>query len=585
MKKSFFLLSYIFVFIFLFSCSKNKYINELTFEDDGLCVISNWQLIGPFDYDTLKQLPDETFFNKDLNKLGVDEEHFEKIDLKVINQSDVSTQFIEEKYVTHRLKNLFAGNIRTKSNYYLATTLLCEKDTLVYALMDGSGAYKIWVNQQEIYQERFRKNQTKICDRFIPVHLQKGENIILAKVNRESNVNAWGLDLAFAPQNKAFEIYRANYFENFIYNPVFSNTITFYSGPLSPAKSELRRQGTQSHFKTTIDENGNHFVAGIEKLSDGFFSFSFESEGTQMEQIVFKGDIREYYESLCSLAPIVSDTLVQEELTALKKRIDFLFENYDDRGRSAIKYYDTNLVHWVNRLRCFLKSKKEYTEKLSLKAYMGGNSGEIGYYGFQTDSGLLDEPDVPLIVVMPFAIPYEYFPTAWYIGNYEQLFVDAHLASQRGFAICFLYGAGENYTLSALKDEFFGVLGNIESQFPNVNTEKIYLTGICKGASKSFELAVECPGLIQAIAVRTPLPEVAMIDGLSKLKGIPIFVRHGKYDSQIPMDYMETLVAKIERFGADIEFVQTAEAHDSYRKDERRVSFDFFESVYESIDR
>jgi predicted esterase len=557
----------------------------LTFEDDGLCVISNWQLIGPFDYDTLKQLPDETFFNQDLNKFGVDEEHFKKSDLKVIDQSDVPTQFVEEKYVTHRLKNLVAGNIRTKSNYYLATTLLCEKDTFVYALIDGSGAYRIWVNQQEIYQERFRKNQTKICDRFIPVHLQKGENIILAKVNRESNVNAWGLDLAFVPQNKAFEIYRVNYFENFIYNPVFSDTITFYTGPLSPEKSRLKSQGTQFHFKTAIDENGNHFVTGLEELSDGFFSFSFESEGTQMEQIVFKGNIREYYDSLCSSAPVMNDALEQEELAALKNRIDFLFENYDARGASAIKYYDTNLVYWINRLQYFLNNRQKYIVKLCLKSYESGDSGEIGYYGFQCDSVLLNEEEIPLIVVMPFAIPYDYFPTAWYIGNYEQLFVDAHLASQRGFAICFLYGAGENYTLSALKEEFFGVLDNIESQFPNVNTEKIFLTGICKGASKSFELAVECPEKIKAIAVRAPLPEVAMLEGLSKLKNIPIFIRHGKYDAQIPMNYMKQLVAEIESYGAEIEFVQTSEAHDSYRKDERRISFDFFESVHKSIYR
>jgi predicted esterase len=584
-KKSFFLLSYIFAFISLFSCSKKKYINELAFKDDELCVISNWQLIGPFDYDTTKQHPDETFFNTDLNKFGVDEEHFDINDIKVVNQSDVNSKFIDEEYATHRLKNLFAGDIRSKSNYYLATTLLCEKDTFVYALMDGSGAYKIWVNQQEIYQERFRKNQTKICDRFIPVYLQKGENIILAKVNRESNVNAWGLDLAFTLKNKAFEIYRANYFENFIYNPVFSDTIFFYAGPQSPEESVLRNQDAKFHFKTAIDSTGNHFVVGLEELSDGFYSFSFKSEGILMEQVVFKGDIREYYESLCSLVSINSNKLEQEELNALKKRINFLFDNYDGRGRSAIKYYDTNLVHWINRLRCFLKDKEKYIEKLSLKAYLGSDSRVRGYYGFQINSELLDEPDVPLIVVMPFAIPYKYFPTAWYIGNYEQLFVDAHLASQRGFAICFLYGGGENYTLSSLNDEFFGVLDNIEKQFPNVNTEKVYLTGICKGASKSFELAVECPEKIKAIAVRTPLPEVAMIDGLSKLKGIPIFVRHGKFDSQIPMDYMEQLVAKIESYGAEIEFVQTAEAHDSYRKDERRVSFDFFESEHESIDR
>jgi predicted esterase len=497
----------------------------------------------------------------------------------------VSFQFIEEKYATQKLKDFFAGSIRSKSNYYLATTLLCEKDTCVYALMDGSGAYKIWINQQEIYQERFRKKQTKICDRFIPVHLRKGENVILAKVNRESNVNAWGLDFAFASKSKALEIYRANFHENFICNPVFADTIRFYSGPLSSGKSALRNKETQFYFNTVIDEDGNHFVADLEELSDGFYSFSFKSEGTIMEQIVFKGSLHEYYESLCSFASVSVDALVQEEITAIRNRIDFLFENYDVRGSREIKYSDTNLVHWINRFHYFLKDKRKYSEELSLKAYMNSDSLEPGYYGFQCYSNLLDKQDLPLIVVMPYTIPSEYFPTSWYLGNYEQLFVDCQLASQRGFAICFLFGGGKDYTLKTLKDEFLGVLENIEKQFPNMNTQKIYLTGNCKGAFKSVELAIECSERIEAIAVRSPLPGVAMLDGLSELKDIPIFIRHGKYDAQIPMNYMKKLVAEVEEYGADVEFVQSAEPHNNFRKDERRLSFDFFDSVHESISR
>lgn len=71
MRNSFSIVSIIFAFILLYSCSKKNYFHELKFDDDGLCIVPNWLFIGPFDYDTLKQLPDETFFNKDIMNLGL----------------------------------------------------------------------------------------------------------------------------------------------------------------------------------------------------------------------------------------------------------------------------------------------------------------------------------------------------------------------------------------------------------------------------------------------------------------------------------------------------------------------------------
>lgn len=505
--------------ILLCSCQE-KYINKLNYSDEGLCVITNWLLIGPFDFDTTIQVPYETFFNKDLEKYGVNESQFKNDDFTRLEKADVPTNLLSRKYSTHHLKYMTDSNIETKSNFYLATKVISKHDTLVYALIDGSGAYKIWVNSHEIYQERFRKNQSMLCDRFIPLRLQKGENIIFAKVNREANVNAWGLDFAISPLPKAVEIYQANYFENFIYTPVFTDSIIFYSGPLTPGKALIKNDDTVAYFPTSIDSNGNHFVSGLNEFPDGFYSFSFCDEDITMEQSVFKGDTHEYYNSLISMKPMIKDTLEYKEYKGLTDRIDFLFENYDDRGLSAIKYYDTNLVHWIDRLQTFLKDRKRQAERLTLKAYSNQESKTIAHYGFMCDSTLNNHTEIPLIVVMPYSIPQEYFPISWYIGNNAQLFIDCKLATQRGFAICFLYGGGEKYNIDSLKEEFTGVLNNIKTHFPNVKTDKVFLTGICKGASKSLELAIELPERIEALALHTPLEDALSLTELSNLRNM-----------------------------------------------------------------
>ncbi len=105
---------------------------------------------------------------------------------------------------------------------------------------------------------------------------------------------------------------------------------------------------------------------------------------------------------------------------------------------------------------------------------------------------------------------------------------------------------------------------------------------MCKGALKSFQLAVNLPEKIEAMALKTPLPQVLFLnDKLAQLKNWPIFIHHGKYDVVVPMVQMNNLISRINDCHSDITFVETLESHDSYRKDERKISFDFFKSIYD----
>jgi len=52
--------------------------------------VKKWTCIGPFQFDTIVQEPIKTFYNKDLEKYGIDEAIFEKSDFKKIPQTVIT---------------------------------------------------------------------------------------------------------------------------------------------------------------------------------------------------------------------------------------------------------------------------------------------------------------------------------------------------------------------------------------------------------------------------------------------------------------------------------------------------------------
>ena len=87
-----------------------------------------------------------------------------------------------------------------------------------------------------------------------------------------------------------------------------------------------------------------------------------------------------------------------------------------------------------------------------------------------------------------------------------------------------------------------------------VDKKRIYLTGLSRGGAAAWELAVQYPNKIAAMAVvcgMTPLPYAAWID-----KKMPIWVFHGEEDKSIPISESETMVAKLKEMGYDVQFTR-----------------------------
>lgn len=569
-------------FLILISCHRNENTNNIKFDNNGLYVLSDFLMVGPFKYDTVKQKPWETFFNRDLDKYSINEDSFKVSDLEILKKMH-KNGYLLQKFATHNLK-FYTDTIGDKSNCYLATVLESDQDQELDLLVDGAACYKIWLNQEMLYQTRSNSNIPKIANRFIPVHIKKGTNVFLAKVNREANKHAWGLYLALTTPKVAAEIFHFNYMNDFVTNPIVLDTLTFYSGSLKVEKAEVYTKDTIVSPEIFNKENNNQYISGLSSLTEGFYDFRLITADDTLTQIIYKGNILNFYQDLKARYLLLENRT--NESQAMIQRIDFIIEKagvfpplttngYFHEGN--IRQANTNLVYWVERFNSMTKK-----EGLMFKTYESPTDKSVNHFILYQDKSLKNKAEVPLVVVMPYAIQEPNFPTSWYICNLDQILVDCRFATDRGFAICWLFAKGSNYTLPSSVEDFNCSLNQIQTEFSNINVDKIYLTGDCLGATRSFTLAECVPERIKALSLKSPLPKMDYYkENIARIANIPVFIQHGIYDADMPISDMRLFIDAISKDIHDLKYAEVEEGHTSFRKDNRKSTFDFFKATYE----
>lgn len=577
-------LKYIIAFasiLMLFSCNRNEHENDLKFDPNGLCVLTDWQMVGPFKYDTIKQKPWETFANRDLDSYSINEDSFKVSDLEKLKK-EIKNIHLLKRFATHNLK-LYTDTIRDKSNCYLATVVKSEREQELVLLLDGAACLKVWLNQELMYQIRSNPNIPKIANRFIPIHVKKGKNIFLVKVNREANIYAWGFYLALTTQKGSAEIFRSNYMNDFVTNPIVLDTLKFYGGSIKIKKAEVFSKDTIVSHEIINLKNNNHCIAELASLPEGFYHFRIITANDTLTQIFYKGNILNFYQGL--RAHYLLEKNKTNESQAMIQRIDFIIKKavifpplttngYYNEG--IIRQANTNLVYWVERFNALAEK-----EGLMFKSYESPTDKSINHFIFYLDKSLKGKSEVPLVVVMPYEIKEPNFPTSWYICNLDQILVDCRLASERGFAICWLFAKGSNYTLPGSVEDFQCALSQIKTEFSNINVDKIYITGDCMGAKRALSLAECIPERIKAISLKSPLPKMEYYNtNLASISNIPIFIQHGIYDVDIPIEEMRLFITSISKEIPHLKYEEVEEGHTSFRKDNRKNTFDYFKTIY-----
>ncbi|MBT8280550.1 MAG: prolyl oligopeptidase family serine peptidase [Muriicola sp.] len=98
-----------------------------------------------------------------------------------------------------------------------------------------------------------------------------------------------------------------------------------------------------------------------------------------------------------------------------------------------------------------------------------------------------------------------------------------------------------------------------------VDPKRIYLSGLSRGGSAAWELAVQYPDRFAALAVvcgMAPVPYASWIN-----KDLPIWVFHGTEDRSIPFSESESMVAALKQMGYDVTFtIYEGVGHNSWEQ-------------------
>lgn len=108
------------------------------------------------------------------------------------------------------------------------------------------------------------------------------------------------------------------------------------------------------------------------------------------------------------------------------------------------------------------------------------------------------------------------------------------------------------------------LLDNIVSEY-QVDTDRLYLTGLSRGGSASWEIATQYPDTFAAMAVVCGMAPVPYAHWLNK--SMPVWVFHGTDDPVIPFSESEDMVLKLKEMGYDVRFTAyEGVGHNSWEK-------------------
>jgi hypothetical protein len=164
--------------LFLASCSSgNDLIPETTLvgKKDTVTEIREWLLIGPFGFDTLAQIPAETFANTENIPLGFDEKGISKSTFKDLQKGPVPVFYANRMNASLNLHDYVNGPVADKSNFYAYAYIVCNQTMEQVLVCDGSSSYAIWVNGNKLVETTGNHDVSKLADKFVRLKLKKGK--------------------------------------------------------------------------------------------------------------------------------------------------------------------------------------------------------------------------------------------------------------------------------------------------------------------------------------------------------------------------------------------------------------------------
>lgn len=586
MKKSCRYIAVICFALLLCSCvEQTDYIPSVNipYDFDEVIEIKRWLAIGPFEFDTDTIEPKKLFLHEDLKPYGIREGHTDNLELKELHDHGVNMFIIDGISPHVQLINYVRDEIESKSNCYLVSSIYSEKQLEATLLLDGSHSYAIWFNGEELTKVTGKFNTSKVGDRFINISLKEGENQLFAKVNRNTNLSSWDFICAIAPPDEAKRIFRVNYANDFVVNPLVDDSIIeIYTGPYSSCEIEVSDEQGQiviSASSIDFDTNEKPFsISGFDELSEGFYKTVLTVGEEKLEEMIYNGNCQELVNCLNKeIRKNKNKGLYTSDLTAALERVNHLNESeMSPNSSSDIRFVNRNRVFWGYSLYCMSRGNAR-TQLITYE----DRDGDHGVFIFHKKD--IQKECVPLVIVVPYTRSNSPLVRSWYCGNLDQIETDNAIADEYGFAMAWIFAGGGKYSANGAEKEIDAVIDHLCVE-KGVDRRKIFLLGNCTGGQRALVQLALTPDRYAACAVFAPVTLSGEVDNtpihmIPQMGKVPVMILHGVNDETISVENSRLFVAEAQKKGLSIKYIETTGSHVDISKDCRKPAFEFFNST------
>lgn len=560
--------------------------------------INSWIAFGPFEFDTIKQKPTNSILKDDLISHGFSENEINKDNIEQVKRT-LTPKVIKEIDGFIDLFSYCDLPRENKSNYYLYTTLFSDCEQEVIFMFDYASSCNLWLNNEKIYTGRGKSGTMREIERFIRVKLKKGNNNLFLKINRGSNIHAWKFVFYISSIKFAKEVYRTNYLADFVENPENPDSLNFYIGPYK--KSDIRSLflehiETQDLFEYENFANSkllNSFKINLQGLNDGFYSCRLVLDNDTIEEKIYIGDLFELkkeWQDVVNTLHIDEVTKVELEINLLKfsnrlsnsRELTFIPNEEQRRLEKTRIFYAFSMYNLFQYIIAGDSTLKEFSGTC-IKSYYSNIQQRQSEFLFHIDEQLIKCRDkIPLILVIPYQLLADDFLHEGYYNHTSQIENDANLASKNGFAIAWPFLGGKKTNSVIIEKDIEGVIKKLESDY-NIDTNNICLLGDSEGATRALKLALKSPNTYKGLALFVPvgLPDFSYRYGaqIKRLKDIDVLIARPIEDKGPKKDIMD-FIQFAKKQEVQINFKEYVGGHASFRKDHRRIGFQFLSNKH-----
>jgi predicted esterase len=587
--------------LFLYSCQEvtDNSNNRIDFSNKVEIVqIKNWQLLDVFIKDSTykDKLIDKNLFNE----IAPDESN---LNLTDILQHSKNRHYVQSKDAGINLER-FMKRDQCAGAAYLYCTIDSKKDQNLNVLFSGIKRAKLWLNNKLIFRTDWKDYQSKFYEEYIPVHLNKGKNLLLTKViitDHNATGFNWSFNLFAATNEYARRNYLTDYNFTILKHSVVDHNMEAYLGPFihDSISYEIYDQKGSEILKSTEGTRDIHrgtFNIDLRKLArNNLYRLRFNFSKDSLTQNFFYGDFETKVRELELAYHSIFGKLRKSEKVNLQTSNDRLIyikdkENKPSAPFSERSHWDLSRVFFAKELSDFFRKNKDHknseieTFKGLISSYTSEIDGSLQYYCSNIPGSLLKaNKKIPLIFIMPFTYGPQQYLTTWGISNFDQMLWEAKLAEQNGFGVVWVDMRSHPGINEIAMTAFHEILNDLKGRF-SLDEDRFFVLGNSSSTIKAMTLATRFPSTFAGCIFINPSINMEFTRqtylNIGNLSNSNIFLQNSTKDEVVLMVEVEQLYTLLKNQGAKVGFLKVHDnTHFISSKDIYKHAFSFIKSL------